>query len=159
MSDVTNSPNMIKLPVSKLALGMFVTAIDKNNSSIAIGNAGQIKSRDAIVKLKKNNIDFVWVDIERSAEGCGLKKIAQQEVPGKPLAKKALATREVKQAQAKQILDEAKGLVKKVLSETFEGKAVEVAPFEAVADKMIESVMDDADALKCISALRTKDAY
>lgn len=80
-------------------------------------------------------------------------------MPGKPLAKKALATREVKQAQAKQILDEAKGLVKKVLSETFEGKAVEVAPFEAVADKMIESVMDDADALKCISALRTKDAY
>lgn len=88
MSDVTNSPNMIKLPVSKLALGMFVTAIDKNNSSIAIGNAGQIKSRDAIVKLKKNNIDFVWVDIERSAEGCGLKKSPSKKCQVNRLPKK-----------------------------------------------------------------------
>ncbi|MGL4936648.1 HD-GYP domain-containing protein, partial [Shewanella sp.] len=41
----------------------------------------------------------------------------------------------------------------------FEGKAIEVTPFEALADSMIESVLLDADALKCVSALRTKDAY
>ena len=46
-----------------------------------------------------------------------------------------------------------------MLSETFEGKAVEVEPFAALADNMIESVMLDADALKCVSALRSKDAY
>ncbi|MCT7941920.1 HD-GYP domain-containing protein [Shewanella holmiensis] len=159
MSDSTESPNIIKIPVPKLNLGMFVTAIDRNNSTVAIANAGQIKSRTAIAQLVKNNIKHVWVDVERSSDTCGLKKVTTQEVPGKPLAKKAIVSRDIQQTQAKQILSEAKGLIKKVLSETFEGKAVEVAPFEAVADKMIESVMDDADAFKCISALRTKDAY
>ncbi len=61
--------------------------------------------------------------------------------------------------QAKQLLTEAKGLVRKVLSETFEGKAIEVEPFAALADNMIESVMLDSDAMKCVSALRSKDAY
>jgi HD-GYP domain-containing protein (c-di-GMP phosphodiesterase class II) len=159
MSDSTESSNTVKIPVAKLNLGMFVTAIDHNNSTVEIANAGQIKSRDAITKLAKSNIKFVWVDIDRSSDSCGLKKVPPQQVPGKPLARKATISRDAQQVHAKKLLNEAKGLIKKVLSETFEGKAVEVGPFEAVADKMIESVMDDADAFKCISALRTKDAY
>lgn len=159
MSDSIESSNTIKIPVTKLNLGMFVTAIDHNNSTIAIANAGQIKSREAVTKLVQSNIKHVWVDINRSSDSCGIKNLAKQAVAGKPLARKANVNRDVQQIQAKKILEEAKNLIKKVLSETFEGKAVEVAPFEAVADKMIESVMDDADAFKCISALRTKDAY
>ncbi|MCL1142801.1 HD-GYP domain-containing protein [Shewanella gaetbuli] len=156
MSDSTESTNIVKVPVSKLNLGMYVTAIDKNNNSVSITNPGQIKSRDAITKLINNNIKLVWVDVERSSDSCGLKKTS---LTAKPLAKKAEANRTIRQHQASLLLDEAKGLIKKVLSETFEGKAVQVEPFERVADKMIESVIDDADAFKCISALRTKDAY
>ncbi|QIR15918.1 HD-GYP domain-containing protein [Shewanella aestuarii] len=159
MSDPTKAQTAIKIPVDKLTIGMFVTAIDRNDSSIAISNAGQIKHHDAIVKLAKNNIKHVWVDVARSSDTCGLKKATSAPEISQPLAKKSLMSRDAKQIQSKQILQEAKGLIKKVLSETFEGKAVEVAPFEAVADKMIESVMDDADAFKCMSALRTKDAY
>ncbi|UJF22371.1 HD-GYP domain-containing protein [Shewanella sp. OMA3-2] len=159
MSDSIESSNIIKIPVAKLNLGMFVTAIDHNSGTVAIANAGQIKSREAVIKLVQNNIKHVWVDIDRSSDSCGLKKPEKQEVAAKPMAKKANVSRETQQVQAKKILEEAKNLIKKVLSETFDGKAVEVAPFEAVADKMIESVMDDADAFKCISALRSKDAY
>ena len=102
------------------------------------------------------------MDVERSADNCGLKKTSAESfepTKGNPLARKAKPSRDSKQAQVKVILNEAKNLVRKVLSETYEGKAVEVAPFEEIADRMIESVMDDADAMKCISALRTKDAY
>ena len=154
MSQVDESQNVIRIPVSRLGLGMFVVAIDRKESKVAISNAGQIKHRDSIGKLSKAGIKFVWVDIERSSDNCGLKKKTSAS-----LARKPVATRETKQSQAKKILSEAKTLVRKVLSETYEGKAVEVAPFEDIADKMIESVMDDADALKCVSALRTKDAY
>ncbi|NKF52031.1 HD-GYP domain-containing protein [Shewanella sp. WXL01] len=159
MNVSAGSDNLIKIPVSKLAIGMFVTAIDHNNSKVAVSNAGQIKNRDAITKLTKNGIKTVWVDVERSSDSCGLKKV-KPKVSGNPLAKKpATNPRDVKQKQAKKLLSEAKGLIKKVMSETFEGKAIEVAQFGEVADKMIESVMDDADAFKCISALRSKDAY
>jgi len=158
MSESAESVELIKLPVSQLTLGMFVSAIDKNDKGqLAIANAGQIKQKDAILKLAKSGIKFVWVDADRSAEHCGLKKKITND--NQTDNKKAFISRDKQQAQAKVMLTEAKDLIRKVLSETFEGKAIEVAPFEALADTMIESVMLDADALKCMSALRSKDAY
>ena len=158
MSESAESVELIKLPVSQLTLGMFVCAIDKSDQGrLAIANAGQIKHKDAIAKLTKNGIKFVWVDTERSAEHCGFKRKASNNIPPEP--KKPLVTRENQQKQAQVILTEAKDLIRKVLSETFEGKAIEVAPFEALADSMIESVLLDEDALRCMSALRSKDAY
>ncbi|MDX1280777.1 HD-GYP domain-containing protein [Shewanella colwelliana] len=150
---VGNRTDVIKVPVPRLSLGMFVTAVD-SQGKVNIANPGQIKSREAISKLTKSGIKFVWVDVERSSEDCGLKK-KSATLPTKP--KKV--TREQSQEKAKRLMQEAKGLVKKVLSETFEGKAVQVEPFEDLAENMIESVMLDADAFKCISALRSKDAY
>lgn len=158
MSESAETVELIKLPVSQLTLGMFVSAIDKNDKGqLAIANAGQIKHKDAILKLAKSGIKFVWVDAERSAEHCGLKKKTTDDSQADN--RKVPVSRDKQQAQAKVMLTEAKDLIRKVLSETFEGKAIEVAPFEALADTMIESVMLDADALKCMSALRSKDAY
>ncbi|WP_350432098.1 HD-GYP domain-containing protein [Shewanella sp. H8] len=159
MSDSVESSHLIKIPIDKLALGMFVTAIDHQQSKVAIRNPGQIKHRDAIAKLKQNNVQLVWVDIERSSDTCGLKNSARSSSATSRLVRKPTVTRDGRQTQAKKLLAEAKGLIKKVMSETFGGKAIEVSQFEDIADKMIESVMDDADAFKCISALRTKDAY
>ncbi|MGL4712533.1 MAG: HD-GYP domain-containing protein [Shewanella sp.] len=160
MSESSELVELIKLPVSQLTLGMFVSAIDKNDKGqLAIANAGQIQHKDAILKLAKNGIKFVWVDAERSAEHCGLKKKITHDSQLRLPTKKTLISRDKQQTQAKVMLTEAKDLIRKVLSETFEGKAIEVAPFEALADTMIESVMLDADALKCMSALRSKDAY
>lgn len=150
---VGNKTDVIKVPVPRLSLGMFVTAVD-SQGKVNIANPGQIKSREAIRKLTKNGIKFVWVDVERSSEDCGLKKKSAT-----PPTKPKKVTREQSQEKAKRLMQEAKGLVKKVLSETFEGKAVQVEPFEDLAENMIESVMLDADAFKCISALRSKDAY
>lgn len=88
------------------------------------------------------------MDTERSADHCGFKRKANNDGLSDP--KKTSVTREKQQEQAQIILTEAKDLIRKVLSETFEGKAIEVAPFEALADSMIESVLLDEDALKCM---------
>ncbi|WP_345857598.1 HD-GYP domain-containing protein [Shewanella algae] len=155
MTDVVSTAALLKLPVTQLGIGMYVSAIE-NNGQLAVANAGQIRSRQAITKLSNSGIRFVWVDVERSSDNCGLKKQRQafNHHPRKTSVNHQLAI-----GQAKQLLTEAKGLVRKVLSETFEGKAIEVEPFAALADNMIESVMLDSDAMKCVSALRSKDAY
>ncbi|SQH74688.1 conserved protein of unknown function, containig HD domain related to phosphohydrolase activity [Shewanella benthica] len=150
----TDSKALVKFPVSKLDIGMFVSAIDQRGQ-VAIVTAGQIRTQNSIIKLKKNGIEYVWIDIERSADSCGLKRA----ISPKPVVKQIKPSRDKSQQQARKLLVEAKDLLKKVLSEVFEGKAIEVAPFEALADKMIESALLDDDALKCVSALRAKDAY
>ncbi|WP_413729884.1 MULTISPECIES: HD-GYP domain-containing protein [unclassified Shewanella] len=155
MTDAVPTAALLKLPVTRLGIGMYVSAIE-NNGRLAVANAGQIRSRQAITKLSNSGIRFVWVDVERSSDSCGLKK--QRPVCDNH-TRKTSVNPELARGQAKQLLTEAKGLVRKVLSETFEGKAIEVEPFAALADNMIESVMLDSDAMKCISALRSKDAY
>ncbi|BCV34820.1 MULTISPECIES: HD-GYP domain-containing protein [Shewanella] len=155
MTDAVPTAALLKLPVTRLGIGMYVSAIE-NNGRLAVANAGQIRSRQAITKLSNSGIRFVWVDVERSSDNCGLKK--QRPVCDNH-TRKTSVNPELARGQAKQLLTEAKGLVRKVLSETFEGKAIEVEPFAALADNMIESVMLDSDAMKCISALRSKDAY
>ncbi|GIU50403.1 HD family phosphohydrolase [Shewanella sairae] len=169
MGDSLELSNVIKIPVSQLKVGMFVEAIDKNKSKVNIANAGQIRSTEAILKLHQNGITHVWVNGERSLpelgfgrQGVVATKVTTTEVASskvKPLANKSKVDRTATQKKAQQLIIEAKDLIQKVLSETFEGKAVEVEPFAALADNMIESVMLDADALKCVSALRSKDAY
>ncbi|MBO2605507.1 HD-GYP domain-containing protein [Shewanella algae] len=155
MTDVLSTAALLKLPVTQLGIGMYVSAIE-NNGQLAVANAGQIRSRQAITKLSNSGIRFVWVDVERSSDNCGLKK--QRPAFNHP-PRKTSVNHQLAIGQAKQLLTEAKGLVRKVLSETFEGKAIEVEPFAALADNMIESVMLDSDAMKCVSALRSKDAY
>ncbi|NRB22325.1 HD-GYP domain-containing protein [Shewanella sp.] len=154
MDGLTDSKALIKFPVSKLGVGMFVSAIDQKDL-LSIANAGRIRNRNTIVKLKQSGIEYVWIDIERSADSCGLKRA----ISPKPVVKKNTPSRDKSQQEARKLIVEAKDLVKKVLSEVFEGKAIEVEPFEALADNMIESALLDDDALKCVSALRTKDAY
>ncbi|WP_368880736.1 HD-GYP domain-containing protein [Shewanella algae] len=155
MTDVVLTAALLKLPVTQLGIGMYVSAIE-NNGQLAVANAGQIRSRQAITKLSNSGIRFVWVDVERSSDNCGLKK---QRPAFNHHPRKTSVNHQLAIGQAKQLLTEAKGLVRKVLSETFEGKAIEVEPFAALADNMIESVMLDSDAMKCVSALRSKDAY
>lgn len=155
MTDVVSTAALLKLPVTQLGIGMYVSAIE-NNGQLAVANAGQIRSRQAITKLSNSGIRFVWVDVERSSDNCGLKK---QRPVFNHHPRKTSVNHQLAIGQAKQLLTEAKGLVRKVLSETFEGKAIEVEPFAALADNMIESVMLDSDAMKCVSALRSKDAY
>ncbi len=137
---VNEKADVMKVPVPNLALGMYVAAID-HQGRVNITNPGQIKDRQAIDKLVRNGIQYVWVDVERSAPDCGLRPKQEPE-------KIIRLTRDQSQDKAKRLMSEAKDLVKKVLSETFEGKAVKVEPFEALADKMLESVMLDADAFK-----------
>ncbi len=163
MSEALQISDLIKVPVANLEVGMFVAAIE-TNGRLAVAHAGKLSRKSAISTLKEKGIQYVWVDAGRSDLPPPAPNVASNSTttpPPHPAATASAKAVNRKQAQedAKELLTEAKGLIRKVLSETFEGKAIEVEPFEALAENMIESVMGHADALKCVSALRSKDAY
>ncbi|QSX33812.1 HD-GYP domain-containing protein [Shewanella avicenniae] len=158
MSEVLQPADLVKVPVANVELGMYVAAIE-SNGKVAVTNAGKL-SKAAIATLQARGIKFVWVDMGRSDIAApAAEASAVEEIPAATPKTKRAINRQQAQDDAKSLLNEAKGLIRKVLSETFEGKAIEVKPFEALADNMIESVMGHSDALKCVSALRSKDAY
>ncbi|MDB2386822.1 HD-GYP domain-containing protein [Shewanella sp.] len=156
MGDLIESQHLIKIRVSNLTVGMFVESIDNTKETVSIVKAGQIRSSQDIQKLTHNNIDYVWVNAKRSSADCGLIK---QNTARQSTTKKTTVDRVNTQRKAKTLIVEAKDLIQKVLADTFQGKAIEVEPFKALADNVIESVQLDSDALRCVSALRSKDAY
>ncbi len=159
MKGSVETNNVIKLSMDKLALGMFIVAVDRRQQKVAVNQPGQIKHRDTIIKLRKNNIAYVWVDIDRSSDACGLIKYIKANGLTNPLAKKACFTIDEQHAKAKKLLFEAKRLIQKVMTDTYEGRNLDVGHFEPVVEKLIECAINDTDAFRCIAALRTKDAY
>ncbi|WP_133405340.1 HD-GYP domain-containing protein [Parashewanella tropica] len=173
MSGSLSPNNLLKLPISRLQQGMFIERLHHHDTALNISNAGQIRDLSIIEKFRKHKIKFVWVNAERSDPACGLLPNALSKTETSTDIKAKSDQLEYKSRNAKQrqllraqhhtktkaLLGEAKGLVRKVLAETFEGKAIELTEFEVMADKMIHTALTDIDAFKCVAALRTKDAY
>ncbi|GGQ01154.1 HD-GYP domain-containing protein [Shewanella ulleungensis] len=156
---IDDNSDVIILPIDQLTIGMFITAIDRDQNKIKIRNPGQLKYQDAILKLKKSNVIRVWVDVNRSSSSCGLRPRDKSNFLLNPLYRKSTITRTSQQIQAKKLLAEAKSLIQKFLSGTYEGKDINVKQFDNIINNMIESVLTNEDAFKCVLALRTKDAY
>ena len=121
MTAAAKSPDLIKLPVTRLALGMYVTAVDQNGK-LTVVNAGLLKHKDAITHLQGSGIKFVWVDTEKSLRGSGLKKVVltglgRRMTPGqvsgaadKSAAPSEASSRQRGHEKAKNLLCEAKSL-------------------------------------------------
>ncbi|PMJ91549.1 HD-GYP domain-containing protein [Vibrio sp. 10N.261.55.A7] len=152
----------IKIAIETLSVGMFVTAIE-NTKRVNLAHAGRVTSVGAIRQLNDKGVKYVWVDSKLSDKGCVLKPIQHEEVQEpEPVVAKEKSTarkpqsRHASQKKAQKLIKEAKGLANRLLSHTFEGTLDEIDEW---ADNMIESVLVDTDALRCVSALRSKDEY
>ncbi|CCN49890.1 putative c-di-GMP phosphodiesterase class II [Vibrio nigripulchritudo MADA3029] len=157
--------NSIKIAIEHLNIGMFVTGIE-NSERVNLSNAGRVSSQKAITQLADSGVRFAWVDEKLSAKDCVFKpvlddepKAEKQDEPEVNAPNKKLPSREIRQNKAKKLIAEAKGLAQKLLNETFEGNTFEVEALEDWADDVIETVLVDSDAIKCVSALRNKDTY
>ncbi|MGR5211146.1 HD-GYP domain-containing protein [Vibrio rotiferianus] len=158
-----NPEDSIKIAITDMGVGMFVTAIEQNKR-VNLANAGRVSTQQGIEKLKASGVKFVWVDQRLSSSACVFKPVVveseeQSPVVAQTKVPRAFRTREAQHKRAKKLIAEAKGLAQKLLNQTFEGKIIEVDEIESWADDMIESVLIDSDALQCVSALRQKDSY
>ncbi|MFA0413542.1 HD-GYP domain-containing protein [Vibrio renipiscarius] len=167
--------NSIKIPIEMLAIGMFVTAIERTKR-VNLTNAGRVSNDHSIAQLVTNGVTFVWVDVALSAEGSVSGEIdaflRQNETSNETssegdvsitaseaLAKSKKQSRFAQHKRASKIIREAKGLAQKLINQTFEGKTIDVVNIDQWADDLIELVAINSDALQCISALRNKDKY
>lgn len=156
--------NSIKIPIDTLMIGMFVTAIE-DSKRINLANAGRVPNNDSIQQLIRKGIKFAWVDQSLSVHGCVFKPVPTAQKPViseshniSPPPKKP-TSRFSNQKRSARIIREAKGLAQKLISQTFEGKIIDVSNIDDWADDLIEMVLIDSDALQCVSALRNKNKY
>ena len=163
--------NSIKIRIDTLSIGMFVTAIE-NTERVNLSNAGIASSLAAIHQLIERDVKYVWVDPSLSAKNCVFKpvNVKPSKVTSEPASNTKADTkygkvtpepsnRHANQKKAKKLIAEAKQLANRLMSLRLKGKVIELKQIEEWADNIIDSVLVDSDALRCVSALRDKDAY
>ncbi|GLO60062.1 HD family phosphohydrolase [Vibrio sp. MACH09] len=167
----------IKIAIKNVQIGMFVTAIE-HSSRIALGNAGRVANQKGIQQLIDSEVKFVWVNVKLSSRKCTFieekkttsakkpktdaNKVADKpHVVSKKIEVKAVphSSRSVKKEKAQKLIGEARNLAAKIMHDTFEDTPIDVGIVEEWADDVVDAVLVNPDAVKFVSALRSKDTY
>ena len=147
--------NSIKrIPVEKLEVGMYVSDQTEHLTENQMRTKGFIRRPDTLEKLKQKGLQEIHIDVSKGKDSPfaqPLKK-AQQALQAKVTLKEEIA-------KAKKVYDEARGLVGDLLKDVKLGKPINVGPMESLANDINNSVLNNSNALLCLSAIREKDQY
>ena len=143
-----------RLPLDKLEVGMYVASTSKGVEDDHLGTQGLISRPETLAKLKKKAQAEVYIDVKKGKDSPHSKPVAPNPESLKPLKK---LTEEKK--NAKKVYKEAVGLVGNILRDVKMGKAIDVGPVESLADDINNSVLNNENALLCLSQIREKDQY
>ena len=142
------------IPTKKLTLGMYIVSLE--NSAFKLCKPGQLRSVSLLARIKKSDTKHVVIDWARSSyvrptKTINTKATKQQSIMVGQHNKALISSR--------QVLSESKFLVRKVLTDIYQGKPIEVSSFTLLADQMLELVMQNNDTYRCLAAIRHKDTY
>lgn len=159
-----------RISVDQLEVGMFIT--EANNEWVPDQNFrrnGMINRPEVIEQIKRLGVTELYIDVSKGKD-CSvgvdketidkanehtIKKIQVQ--PHCPPRPKVPIAEEID--NAKDIQMEATALIGRVMNDVKMGKSIDVVPVANMASGMIESLVNNRNALACVTRLREKDRY
>lgn len=154
-----------KVPVRDIKVGMFVRGISRQKRTADL-TPGLITSPQTVIHLVSMGIEEVIIDVARSKVEWEEKPVATaippSGVPETEVSPEIPAEPETKTAQRERLqhlYGEAKSLQCKLVLALKEGEHIDVAPLEAMADELVDSIFTNADAMIYLSRIRDKDTY
>ena len=156
-----STENYQNVAIRDIKLGMFVIAVTKQKGDIDF-KPGIVSCEATCRSLQSMGVLEVKIDLSRSKH--------QQETlldnPESNLApeeqeQEILTTTEKTESRkrAQKLYAEAKVLQTKLLNALKNGEVVDIAPIEAMADEMVDSIFKNPDAMVFLSRIREKDTY
>ncbi len=158
-----------RIPVDHLKTGMYIAEV--SNAWIPDNNLqkhGFVRREKTIDIIRRLGVQHVYIDTDRGTDcdiGVPLAEIENQqnaqlrrlqgEIP--PAVERRPLEQELE--NARQVHQSAKRLIDKILLDVKLGQAVELDPVEQLADEMIGSILNNQNALLCMSQIRSKDSY
>ncbi|MFL0800082.1 MAG: HD-GYP domain-containing protein [Agarilytica sp.] len=146
--------NIKRIPVSKLEVGMYVT---NQTEGLADGNMqekGFIKRPETLQKIQSKGVRDVFIDISKGKDSAFAAPILSKDATFKPRV-----PLRAERAKAQRVYGEARGLVSDVLNNVKMGKAIDVTPVAELAEDINNSILNNPNALQCLSQIREKDKY
>jgi len=157
-----------KIPVKHLKPGMYVANITQTGLSLhQHEREGRVTSMSTVEGLLKRGVAELYIDTEQGDDSEHAIPLEQADAELSTEVKKIAGdgnqtqtcTFEQEFEKAAKLHSEALGLVSHALEMAKQGEALDVQPFEAMADQFMDSVVRNQNALACLSRIRDKDSY
>ncbi|MDX1757775.1 MAG: HD-GYP domain-containing protein [Marinobacter sp.] len=161
---------MIKrVPVADLRVGMYIT--DLNNDWIphnTRNRRGFLRDDATIDKIRQMGVQYVYIDADRGLDCPHGEPAGEVERRSEALLE---AAGELKPSHTRyrpladeldvavQIHGEAQSLVNHVMQDVKLGRAINITPFNQLAEELQSSVFRNPNALSCLGRIRDKDTY
>lgn len=165
----TEPEQIKKIAVVDLRTGMHIHDMDGGwLSHDFLRTNFAVKNDNVLAKLQRSGLKHLYIDTSRGLDvACGengaevARQVAQQldsiaaaaEQPGKRVSV------EEEMEAARDIVKEANSITKSLMSDIRLGRRIEVDSFEPVAEKVMDSVMRNKDALVSLTRIKSKDDY
>lgn len=154
-----------KVPVREIKVGMFVRGISRQKKTADL-TPGLITSPQTVIHLVSMGIEEVIIDVARSKIELTEKPVAVATPPSEAPVVEATPemplepeTKTAQRERLQHLYGEAKSLQCKLVLALKEGEHIDVAPLEAMADELVDSIFTNADAMIYLSRIREKDTY
>lgn len=146
--------NIKRIPVGKLEVGMYITDETDGVADGHIQDKGFVRREDTIVKLRGKGVKEFVIDISKG-------KDSDFAIPiiSKDHAFKSRLTLKQEKDNARKVFGETRDLVSGLLNDAKLGNAIDVAPINDLADDINHSILNNPNALLCLSQIREKDKY
>lgn len=155
----TNEPQQLqRLSLQALQPGMFVTRILSQRGATRLRQSGLIDNSAQIQQMARMGIEAVEVDLSRSRQP-GQRQPETAPPPAADKRSKPLLTKSQQKERVRRLYQEAKGLQGKLFKQLKAGEPIRLAPLEAIADELVDTIFGHTDALLCLSRIREKDSY
>lgn len=135
------------ITIDELTLGMYLVDLTDQRRKVVVSNPGIVKTQAVLDRLVNRNIRQVAIDIAKSQ----INDLANTTVPSVTLSQEI--------NRATNLFTESKVIINKLLTTLEQGSNIDIEPVNKIADKLVESLLANSDALQSLNALRTKDAY
>lgn len=143
-----------RIPLNKLEVGMYVTEQSQGIADGSVQQKGFIQREETLRKLQAKDLVDVFIDTNKGKDS----PFALPVITEKTAFKERIVLEE-ERGRAEKVYGEARGLMTDILTNVKMGKAIDVAPVEELADDIHHSILNNPNALLCLSQIREKDKY
>lgn len=146
--------NLYKVPIEHIDIGMYISDVTPGLSGVGFNTKGMISQKGTIERLVLSGIKELYIDASKG-------KNSDYSVPvrGKNHRTSTLKTLAQERQNAEKVYGEAVSLVGSLMKDVKMGNPIDVGPVEDLADDINNSVLNNANALLCLSQIREKDQY
>ena len=137
-----------------LEVGMYISSLSNGVADGMLKEKGLISRSETLEKVRNKRLVNVIIDVDK-----GKNSPLSRPLPSDVSQLKPNKSAEEERKNAQKVYKEAVGLVSNLLKDVKLGNPIDVTPIESLAEDINNSVLNNQNALLCLSQIREKDQY